>query len=62
MVTINRLSDIFVNCLLGEDATEEFQNIGHSDDAKKLMIEYYIGDICEEAMPWQYVSSAAYMT
>ena len=51
MVTINRLCDIFVNCLLGEDATEEFQNMGHSDDAKKLMIEYYIGDICEEAMP-----------
>ncbi|CAB4025555.1 cytochrome b5 type B [Paramuricea clavata] len=33
----------------GEDATEAFDNIGHSEEAKHLMKEYYIGDIYDDA-------------
>ena len=33
----------------GEDATEAFENIRHSNDARQLMQEYYIGDVCDDA-------------
>ncbi|VDL80002.1 unnamed protein product [Nippostrongylus brasiliensis] len=29
----------------GTDATEAFDDIGHSADAKEMMEEYYIGDL-----------------
>ncbi|KAI9260584.1 hypothetical protein BDA99DRAFT_512515 [Phascolomyces articulosus] len=29
----------------GRDATESFEDIGHSDDARKLLEKYYIGDL-----------------
>lgn len=30
---------------VGKDATEAFDDIGHSSDAKEMMEEYYIGDV-----------------
>ncbi|KAF5800540.1 putative cytochrome b5-like heme/steroid binding domain-containing protein [Helianthus annuus] len=29
----------------GKDATDDFEDIGHSDDAKAMMDKYYIGDL-----------------
>lgn len=32
---------------LGKDATEAFEDVGHSSDARQLMAEYKIGELCE---------------
>lgn len=32
----------------GKNATEAFEDIGHSTDARELMKQYRIGDLCEE--------------
>lgn len=32
---------------LGKDATDAFEDVGHSSDAKKLMADYKIGELCE---------------
>uniref|UniRef100_A0A7N0U6T7 Cytochrome b5 heme-binding domain-containing protein n=1 Tax=Kalanchoe fedtschenkoi TaxID=63787 RepID=A0A7N0U6T7_KALFE len=34
-----------------KDATEEFDDAGHSDAAKELMKKYYMGDIDESTLP-----------
>lgn len=31
--------------LLGRDATQDFDDVGHSEEASKMMEEYYIGDL-----------------
>jgi len=38
-----------VKCYLfsGKDATESFEDVGHSTDARELMKDYYIGDLHE---------------
>lgn len=38
----------------GIDATESFEDIGHSEDARDLLKEYYIGDL--EGPPPTYIS------
>jgi cytochrome b involved in lipid metabolism len=35
-------------CIIGEDATKAFDDIRHSEDAKQLMKEYCIGDVCDD--------------
>ncbi|KAJ0796397.1 putative cytochrome b5-like heme/steroid binding domain-containing protein [Helianthus annuus] len=35
----------------GKDATEDFEDTGHSDEAKELMGKYYIGKIDETTIP-----------
>ncbi|XVE73655.1 hypothetical protein DITRI_Ditri11bG0136200 [Diplodiscus trichospermus] len=35
----------------GKDATEDFEDVGHSDDAKELMQTYYIGEIDSSTVP-----------
>lgn len=35
--------------VLGQDGTEQFEDVGHSDDARALLKDYYIGDIHEVA-------------
>ncbi|KAM0071069.1 putative cytochrome b5-like heme/steroid binding domain, cytochrome b5, heme-binding protein [Helianthus debilis subsp. tardiflorus] len=35
----------------GKDATEDFEDTGHSDEAKELMGKYYIGKIDESTIP-----------
>lgn len=31
----------------GKDGTENFEDVGHSTDAREMMQEYYIGELCE---------------
>ena len=31
--------------LVGGDATEAFEDVGHSEDAKKLMKDFFVGDV-----------------
>ncbi|KAL1233471.1 Cytochrome b5 [Trichinella pseudospiralis] len=43
----------------GRDATESFEDIGHSNDAREMRDQYYIGDIVEnEHKIFQRTSSA----
>ncbi|XP_051113519.1 cytochrome b5-like [Andrographis paniculata] len=35
----------------GKDATDDFEDIGHSDSAKASMEEFYIGDINASSIP-----------
>ncbi|XP_059298901.1 cytochrome b5-like [Lycium ferocissimum] len=35
----------------GKDATNDFEDIGHSDSARELMDKYYIGDIDASTIP-----------
>ncbi|XP_060218345.1 cytochrome b5-like [Lycium barbarum] len=35
----------------GKDATDDFEDVGHSDDARELMKKYYIGDIDSSTLP-----------
>ncbi|XP_051143736.1 cytochrome b5-like [Andrographis paniculata] len=35
----------------GKDGTSDFEDIGHSDEAKDLMDKYYIGEIDAETIP-----------
>eukprot|EP00252_Welwitschia_mirabilis_P013979 TRINITY_DN30988_c0_g1_i1.p1 TRINITY_DN30988_c0_g1~~TRINITY_DN30988_c0_g1_i1.p1 ORF type:complete len:129 (-),score=24.15 TRINITY_DN30988_c0_g1_i1:33-419(-) len=32
----------------GKDGTDEFEDAGHSEDARKLMEDYYVGDIVNQ--------------
>ncbi|KAL8253199.1 hypothetical protein R6Q59_036892 [Mikania micrantha] len=35
----------------GKDGTTDFENSGHSDEAKQLMGKYYIGEIDQSGVP-----------
>lgn len=35
----------------GKDATNDFEDVGHSDSAREMMDKYYIGDIDESTVP-----------
>ncbi|XVF33108.1 hypothetical protein REPUB_Repub17cG0140000 [Reevesia pubescens] len=35
----------------GKDATEDFEDVGHSDDAKEIMEKYYIGEVDSTTVP-----------
>lgn len=35
----------------GKDATVDFEDVGHSDDAKELMNKYFIGEIERSSVP-----------
>nr|GFA34293.1 cytochrome b5-like [Tanacetum cinerariifolium] len=35
----------------GKDATTDFEDIGHSDDARDMMHKYYIGEVDKETVP-----------
>ena len=40
----------YLNCCvirLGQDATESFEDVGHSTDARELMKDYYLGELHE---------------
>ncbi|XP_045132267.1 cytochrome b5-like isoform X3 [Portunus trituberculatus] len=32
----------------GQNVTENFEDVGHSTDAREMMMEYCIGELCEE--------------
>ncbi|CAN4099522.1 unnamed protein product [Withania somnifera] len=35
----------------GKDATNDFEDVGHSDSAREMMDKYYIGDIDKSTVP-----------
>ena len=35
----------------GKDATDDFEDVGHSDDAKEMMEKYYIGEVDSTTVP-----------
>ncbi|CAN4108470.1 unnamed protein product [Withania somnifera] len=35
----------------GKDATDDFEDVGHSDDAREMMKKYYIGEIDSPTLP-----------
>uniref|UniRef100_A0A7C9DWU4 Cytochrome b5 heme-binding domain-containing protein n=1 Tax=Opuntia streptacantha TaxID=393608 RepID=A0A7C9DWU4_OPUST len=35
----------------GKDATEDFEDVGHSDDAREMMKKYYIGEVDVSTIP-----------
>lgn len=35
----------------GKDATDEFEDVGHSDSAKEMMEKYYIGEVDSSTLP-----------
>lgn len=37
----------------GKDATEDFEDVGHSDDAKEMMEKYFIGEVDVSTIPVQ---------
>ena len=32
----------------GQDSTENFEDVGHSSDAREMLEEYYVGELHEE--------------
>ncbi|KAM7496215.1 hypothetical protein LguiA_020629 [Lonicera macranthoides] len=37
----------------GKDATDDFEDVGHSTSARSMMDEFYVGDIDSETIPTQ---------
>ena len=37
--------------LTGQDATNDFEDVGHSDSAREMMEKYYIGEIDASTVP-----------
>ncbi|OIT31983.1 PREDICTED: cytochrome b5-like [Nicotiana attenuata] len=35
----------------GKDATDDFEDVGHSDDAREMMKKYYVGEIDSSTLP-----------
>ncbi|KAI3735452.1 hypothetical protein L6452_14950 [Arctium lappa] len=35
----------------GKDATDDFEDVGHSDDARDMMHKYYIGEVDRATVP-----------
>ncbi|KAE8660529.1 Cytochrome b5 [Hibiscus syriacus] len=35
----------------GKDATQDFEDVGHSDDARNMMKKYYIGEVDSSTVP-----------
>lgn len=48
-----RLENIltFFQFSLGKDATDDFEDVGHSDSARDMMKEYYVGEIDTSTIP-----------
>lgn len=47
------LVPIWTNYYSGKDATEDFEDVGHSDDAKEMMEKYFIGEVDVSTIPVQ---------
>lgn len=35
----------------GKDATNDFEDVGHSDDARELLNKYYVGEVDSSTLP-----------
>ena len=44
-------NEMMINHRAGKDATEDFEDVGHSVTAKAMMDEYYVGDIDASTIP-----------
>lgn len=42
---------ILFGIFAGKDATNDFEDVGHSDSAREMMDKYYIGDIDPSTVP-----------
>ncbi|XP_055389131.1 cytochrome b5 [Condylostylus longicornis] len=44
----------------GKDGTKDFNDVGHSEDAKNMMTKYYVGDLekIESSMPVREIAMA----
>ncbi|GMN42848.1 hypothetical protein TIFTF001_012062 [Ficus carica] len=51
--TLNKMLELRTSseCLAEKDATDDFEDVGHSDSAKELMEKYYVGDIDISTLP-----------
>jgi cytochrome b involved in lipid metabolism len=36
---------------LGKDATDDFEDVGHSDSAREMMDQFYVGEIDSSTIP-----------
>lgn len=43
--------DLVWECFAGKDATNDFEDVGHSDLARDMMKKYYIGEIDSSTVP-----------
>lgn len=43
--------DFHVDVIVGKDATNDFEDVGHSDSAREMMEKYYIGEIDSSTIP-----------
>ncbi|KNA25599.1 hypothetical protein SOVF_005160 [Spinacia oleracea] len=41
----------------GKDATEDFEDIGHSDNARDMLKSYYVGDVDVSSIPVKHKST-----
>ena len=41
----------FFSIISGKDATNDFEDVGHSDSAREMMQQYYIGEIDASTIP-----------
>lgn len=41
--------------MLGKDATEAFEDIGHSDEAREILEKYYVGELEEKVRRRKFV-------
>lgn len=49
---IKSLTEVnFVWKFVGKDATNDFEDVGHSDSAREMMGKYYIGEIDPSTVP-----------
>lgn len=42
---------VFTCCVSGKDATDDFDDVGHSSNAKEIMQQYYVGEIDMSTIP-----------
>jgi cytochrome b involved in lipid metabolism len=40
-----------LHIFLGKDATDDFEDVGHSDSAREMMNEFYVGEIDASTIP-----------
>ena len=51
LIQLNPSNDMFLLCVTGKDATNDFEDVGHSDTARDMMEKYYIGEIDSSSVP-----------
>lgn len=61
LMRANNVGDRFMlKMVAGKDATDDFEDVGHSDDARDMMNKYLIGNVDKATVPKkrQYVAPA----